>query len=44
VPFNAALAGSAGFSVQSPTGDSCTATFSEIRYEARKLKDIRSGE
>lgn len=34
----------AGFSVQAPTGDSCTATFSEIRYEARKLGDIRSGE
>ncbi len=34
----------AGFSTQSPTGQSCTATFDEIHYEARKLGDIRSGE
>jgi regulation of enolase protein 1 (concanavalin A-like superfamily) len=33
-----------GFSAQSPTGQSCTATFDEIHYEARKLADIRSGE
>lgn len=33
-----------GFSAQSPTGKGCTASFSEIRYEARLLKDVRSGE
>jgi regulation of enolase protein 1 (concanavalin A-like superfamily) len=33
-----------GFSSQAPTGDRCIAMFSEIRYETRTLKDIRSGE
>ena len=33
-----------GFSSQSPTGEGCTATFSEISYETRRLKNIRSGE
>ena len=33
-----------GFSSQSPTGEGCTATFSEISYETRTLKNIRSGE
>lgn len=34
----------AGFSVQSPTGDGCTVTFSEIRYTTSLLGDLRSGE
>jgi len=33
-----------GFTVQSPTGQSCTASFSEIAYTTQKLEDIRSGE
>lgn len=33
-----------GFSSQSPTGRACTATFSEIRYQATMLEDVRSGE
>jgi regulation of enolase protein 1 (concanavalin A-like superfamily) len=32
-----------GFSVQAPTGEGCTATFSEIRYAAAELADLRSG-
>ncbi|MCO5213910.1 MAG: DUF1349 domain-containing protein [Caldilinea sp.] len=34
----------AGFSVQSPTGDGCTVTFSSIEYAPRLLGDLRSGE
>lgn len=34
----------AGFLAQSPRGESCTATFSEIAFMAEKLNDIRSGE
>jgi regulation of enolase protein 1 (concanavalin A-like superfamily) len=33
-----------GFLVQSPTGDGCTASFAQIRFEERLLADIRSGE
>lgn len=33
-----------GFSAQAPTGDACTAHFSEISYRAGVLKDNRSGE
>jgi regulation of enolase protein 1 (concanavalin A-like superfamily) len=33
-----------GFQAQSPTGDGCTVRFDEIRFEARTLGDIRSGE
>lgn len=33
-----------GFSSQSPTGEGCTAVFSNIRYQARTLKDNRNGE
>lgn len=33
-----------GFSVQSPTGQGCTATFSEIRYAPGTLSDLRNGE
>jgi regulation of enolase protein 1 (concanavalin A-like superfamily) len=32
-----------GFSSQSPTGQGCTAVFSEIRYTAGVLADLRSG-
>lgn len=32
-----------GFSSQSPTGTSCTSSFSEISYSVLKLKDIRNG-
>lgn len=34
---------SVGFSVQSPTGDGCAATFDQIAYEAGRLDDLRSG-
>jgi regulation of enolase protein 1 (concanavalin A-like superfamily) len=33
-----------GFLSQSPTGNGCTASFREIRFEERLLGDIRSGE
>ncbi len=33
-----------GFEAQSPTGAGCRALFSEIRFEARTLADLRSGE
>jgi hypothetical protein len=33
-----------GFSVQSPTGRKCSATFSEISYKAGSLRDNRNGE
>jgi regulation of enolase protein 1 (concanavalin A-like superfamily) len=33
-----------GFLAQSPTGEGCTASFAEIRFEERLLADIRSGE
>ncbi len=33
-----------GFEAQSPLGEGCTASFTSIRYEARTLPDIRSGE
>ncbi len=33
-----------GFAAQSPRGEKCTAVFSEIQYQARRLQDIRSGE
>jgi uncharacterized protein len=33
-----------GFSVQAPTGELCTATFSEITYTQTTLKDLRNGE
>jgi len=34
----------AGLSSQSPTGEKCQATFSEIRYQPGALKDLRNGE
>ena len=33
----------AGFSVQAPTGEGCTVAFSDIRYTATELADLRSG-
>jgi regulation of enolase protein 1 (concanavalin A-like superfamily) len=33
----------AGLLAQSPTGEGCTATFDEIRFEARTLADLRNG-
>lgn len=33
-----------GFLAQSPMGNGCTASFRDIRFEARLLADIRSGE
>jgi regulation of enolase protein 1 (concanavalin A-like superfamily) len=32
-----------GFSAQSPTGSGCAAVFSEIRYSASAVSDLRSG-
>lgn len=32
-----------GFEAQSPTGDGCTVTFDEIRFEGRRLADLRDG-
>jgi uncharacterized protein len=32
-----------GFEAQSPTGDGCTVTFDEIRFDPRRLDDLRSG-
>jgi regulation of enolase protein 1 (concanavalin A-like superfamily) len=34
----------AGFSAQSPTGEGLVATFSDIRFEGTRLRDLRSGE
>jgi uncharacterized protein len=34
----------AGFLAQSPTGEGCKVTFSEIEFSYQTLKDIRSGE
>jgi uncharacterized protein len=33
-----------GFEAQSPTGDGCTATFDDLRFEPRRLADLRSGD
>jgi regulation of enolase protein 1 (concanavalin A-like superfamily) len=33
-----------GFEAQSPMGNGCTASFRDIRFEARLLADLRSGE
>lgn len=33
-----------GFLAQSPSGDGCTVTFEDIRFEQRRLADLRSGE
>ena len=42
--FEAASPLMLGFLVQSPTGENCSVTFSNIRYEARKIKDPYAGE
>jgi regulation of enolase protein 1 (concanavalin A-like superfamily) len=33
----------AGFSVQSPTGEGCTVTYTGVRYQPVALADLRSG-
>jgi hypothetical protein len=33
-----------GFEAQSPTGEGCSVSFDEIRFEARTLGDLRNGE
>ena len=33
-----------GFLAQAPRGQGCTVQFSELRYQARRLNDLRSGE
>jgi uncharacterized protein len=33
-----------GFEAQSPIGNGCSVTFDEIRFDARRLEDLRSGE
>ena len=33
----------AGFLAQSPTGEGCTATFDDVRYDTRTLADLRDG-
>ena len=42
--FNAKPGFTVGFLAQSPTGTSCQVTFSDIRYEAKKIKDPYLGE
>jgi len=32
-----------GFEAQSPTGEGCVATFDDIRFEPRRLEDLRGG-
>jgi regulation of enolase protein 1 (concanavalin A-like superfamily) len=32
-----------GFEAQSPTGDGCTVTFSDLRFTARRLAEFRDG-
>jgi regulation of enolase protein 1 (concanavalin A-like superfamily) len=33
-----------GFEAQSPTGEGCSVTFDQIRFETRRLTDLRSGD
>jgi len=42
--LDAAASMEAGFEAQSPTGEGCSVTFDEIRFEARTLGDLRNGE
>lgn len=42
--FNGAKPFRVGFLAQSPTGDQCEVAFSDIKYEARKIKDPYAGE
>jgi uncharacterized protein len=32
-----------GFEAQSPTGEGCEVTFDDIRFEARRLHELRDG-
>jgi uncharacterized protein len=32
-----------GFEAQSPTGEGCTVTFDDIRFETRRLRELRDG-
>jgi hypothetical protein len=32
-----------GFEAQSPTGDGCTVTFTEIHFPRQRLNDLRDG-
>ena len=41
--FGSAVPAQVGFSAQSPTGEGCTAAFSEIQYAPEALSDLRSG-
>jgi regulation of enolase protein 1 (concanavalin A-like superfamily) len=42
--LDAAASMEVGFEAQSPTGEGCSVSFDEIRFEARTLGDLRSGE
>jgi regulation of enolase protein 1 (concanavalin A-like superfamily) len=42
--LDAASEPAVGFEAQSPTGEGCAATFEDIRYEGRRLGDLRGGE
>lgn len=42
--LNSTLPVQAGFLAQSPTGEKCSVTFSDIRYEAKKIKDPYTAE
>lgn len=42
--LNSTLPVQAGFLAQSPTGEKCSVTFTDIRYEAKKIKDPYAGE
>jgi regulation of enolase protein 1 (concanavalin A-like superfamily) len=42
--FSAQVGFKIGFLAQSPTGTKCTVTFSDIRYEAKKIKDPYTGD
>jgi hypothetical protein len=33
-----------GFEAQSPTGQGCNVTFDQVRFDARRLADLRSGD
>ena len=33
-----------GFESQSPTGDGCIVTFDQVRFDARRLTDLRNGD
>ena len=41
--FGSGVDPAVGFEAQSPTGDGCTATFDDVRFETRRLGDLRDG-